>query len=221
MSFSPRVLFPAMEMKSGFGGTKRRGHVRTTKSLSTRITRLAKKMKIQNPLHMYGYSVATTWGTAHTATPIINIPDAVQEGDAYNQRFGTRILGRRLVGEFCINPTTTTPVNTVARVSCFLAQQGSNLAGTVVDLATTLATIANNSVTRIFYDKYFPIPTSAAASGVRVRINIPLKNLKCHYTGAGAAVGTGSCLYFSIISNVVTGATAPTLVGTLDFWYTP
>lgn len=213
-----------METKSGFGGTVRRAYIaapRKTKSLSNRITRLAKKLKVANPAHMYGYSAAGTWGTAHTATAIINLPDAVVQGDAYNQRFGTIVAGRRVIAEFCINPTATTPVNTVARVSIFLAQQGSTLANTVVDCATTLATIANNNVTRIFYDKLFPIPTSAASSGVRVKINLPLKNLKCHYTGSGAGAGTGSCLYMSIISNVVTGATAPTLVGTVDFWYLP
>lgn len=215
-----------MEFKEGtytaraIAGTRRRAYTRTPyRNLSTRVNRMVKLNKLQNPLHMVGFSAVAAFGTASTTTAVFNLCDSIQEGDQYNNRFGTIVRAKRFRCNIVVLPTATSP-NCYIRFVLFRAQQGSTLATTVVDTVATSATIANNNITRVFCDDMYLIPAATNNPGVVIRKSMKLNHVQ-RFNQSGATSTTGDSLFLAIISNLVTGATAPNVGGWFELWFSP
>lgn len=215
----PRNLFP-MESKSAIARTVRRPYSRTPyRALSTRMNRMVKLNKMQNPLHCFIMSAAAQFVSANTTTPLVELYK-VQEGDAYDNRFGTKITARRVRFSINVCPTATTPVNTVARICVFRAQIGTGVGATIVDTNTSSTVIANNTMTRVLYDVTKIVPLSSAAGGVQFKGSVKLSEA-IRFNGSANTAAVGEILWIACISNVVTGATAPTVSGWVESWFSP
>lgn len=71
------------------GGTKRRAYTSAYVSpvagaLSRRINRLSKRMKANNPTHLWAFP-ATTWAPSNTAS-IVDLCGQIAQGDDYDDR---------------------------------------------------------------------------------------------------------------------------------------
>lgn len=60
-------------------------------AMSLRLTRLARKMKLQNPVHLGNYSLGTQFPTVSTTGSIVDLSGLIQQGDDYNQRFSSQV----------------------------------------------------------------------------------------------------------------------------------
>lgn len=195
---------------------------RKTAQISTRISRLAKKLKVSNPLHMSPSGLNAT--ILSTTTLFTNVLDPIVAGDGYSARFTTSIRAKSLRFHFVVVPGTTQAGVVPYRICVFRAQAGSTLANTVVDCNTTSNPIADNRMTRVFYDKMFTSGGPTAAQGFPNTHNfvVSLKNHKQQYTGDAATLTTGDSIFLAMISNVATGTAAPFIsAGYFERWFQP
>lgn len=215
----------SMEAKYAFASTTRRGNMpakRKTAQISSRISRLAKKLKVANPLHMSPSGLNGT--ILSTTTLFANALDPIVAGDGYSARFTTSIHARSLRFHFVVVPGTTQAGVVPYRICVFRAQSGSTLANTLVDCNTTSNPIADNRMTRVFYDKLFTSGGPTAAQGFPNTHNftVSLKNHKQQYTGDAATSTTGDSIFIAMISNVATGTAAPFIsAGFFERWFQP
>lgn len=217
-----------MHTVSAFGGTKRRRDSTVftpgksaVQMLSSRLSRLVKKNKQENPLHMIWVSAVTTPATVSTTTAIYDLAGQIAEGDAYNNRFGTRITLKRWRCNFVVIPSSTTPIGNTLRIVIFKAQSGTNLASTVVDYNTSSAVIANNNITRVFFDKMYLVgAVTGGTSGLTIKIDVKLNHPQ-HFAGSAAGTQTGDSIFFCIVGGAAAGATAPTIGGWHETWFQP
>lgn len=213
-----------MEEKSRTAGTKRRretGGVHVTTALSRRVTRLAKTLKAANPTHCYVSDLSAAFTTISTTGSLREIGGNIQQGDDYNQRFGSHVDLLRLVLKGVISPGSTAAAISTVRITVFQGQ--SNLAF-AANLFGSYNPIVDSTSTRVYFDKYYSVgPSNAAASfgGVPVHINLKTKHRQ-KFSGAGSGTNTGESIYMIIQSDKAAGTTAPGFTGGfLEEWFKP
>jgi len=201
--------------------TRRRAYRIATpyRSLSTRLNRLTKLNKMQNPLHCYTAQLNVAPTTITTTTAPINVCDPIIEGDAYNQRFGTHIYVKRIRISAYILSTATTPMGAV-RLVIFRSQAGTTLAGSVVDTNTSSAVIANNNISRVFFDRTYPISPIGAEANPIVKVDLKINSPVRFVSGANIAT-TGDVIFVSWVGTQAAGATAPAIGGWMETWFSP
>lgn len=92
----PQTKNPAMDAdekkypKYAMARTKRRADAPL--SLSSRVTRLTKKMKMQNPVHLLQASLVSTFPTVSTTGTLYDVSSQIAQGDDYNQRFSSQVI---------------------------------------------------------------------------------------------------------------------------------
>jgi len=139
-----------MESKSAFGNTKRRKYIESFYTdrkdmLSNRITRLSKQMKAVNPSHLY---VTALNGLASFSTTggLLDLAQAITQGDAYNQRYGNKIIPKTMILRGSIQPGTTGTAPPMCRIACVRAT--SALAAYNFNQAS-INPIADNSILQV------------------------------------------------------------------------
>lgn len=158
-----------------------------------------------------------------TTTYFVNLCDQITEGDAFTQRFGTQIMVKRFRLKCTIRPGTTQAAAACVRMVVLRAQAGSTLGLTFADCNSSSNPIANNAVSRVYYDKVFQTSATAGTAGFPLALNIDVKiGHHQRYSGSGASVTTGDCIFFALISDVATGTAAPVVnAGFWEIWFQP
>lgn len=215
------------ETKSGYGGTKRRkftaGGSSRASALSTRVTRLAKTLKATNPVHMFETPVVglVDWSSAGG---IYDVATGIVQGDTYNQRFGNKIIPKRVNLKFTVVPDSTGTGVVTCRIAVVRATY--NL-GAASFIGGSISPVANTNILQTYYDEIFVMPpglTAAPSPGWSKSFNrsIPIKLSHLKFNGAGAAALAAESIFVIWCSNAATGTAAPNMgAGIIEFFYIP
>lgn len=75
---------------------------------------------------------------------------------------------------------------------------------------------------QLYYDKFFSIPSTLAAAGYPVNLNM---SVRCRhfqkFSGTGANTTTGESIYLIIQSTAGAGTGAPVITGNLEVFFDP
>jgi len=186
------------------------------------LNALYSKMKQTQPLHIKQFQVGSgVTSIISTTVQGIDIGSTIVQGDAYEDRHGTKITIKRLKGMFVTAPGSTQVQIEPIRVTIVRAQVGLTGANLVSSMNITTATPADNPINRVVFDRYYQVMPTAAAVACQVKFNIPLNHVE-RFTGGGAGTTTGETYYVVLQSGVATGTLAPTLrYGNFEVWFTP
>lgn len=185
--------------------------------LSRRITRLARKMKMNNPTHLMVYP-STTWVPTN-ASSMVDLSSQIAQGDDYNNRFSSSIILTRLRAQMIAFAGTTATVPCCIRFSVVRAPQGAVFAA---NLTGSYSPIVTGTISQLLYDKYYEVGGTLATTGFGTRIycNIKLRHQQ-KFSGTIAGTSTGDTLYLIIQSNIAPGTAAPTLLGSVEVFFQP
>lgn len=189
--------------------------------LGKRISRLAKKMKVMNPLHMFPATLNTV--ILSTTTFFTELLVGVGAGDGPAERFANQCQLKRVIIKCVIIPGSTQVVPVPIRITIFRAESGSTLAATVVNLNTSVSPVAATTITQVIMDRYLTVSPTIATQAYPLNLNMSVK-VPHHQKFSGVAAGTnaGESMYLSIISNTATGTAAPVIVsGFFEEWFQP
>lgn len=187
--------------------------------LNNRLRALAKKMKIQNPVHLGNYSLGTVFPSVSLTGTLFDVSSLIAQGDDYNNRFSSQVYLRRLNMRGVFLPGTAASNPAIARITVFRGQAGLSFA---TNLASSYSPIVTGTSLQVYYDKHFTIPGSYTNPGFAVNINISLKiPHKQKFSGTAAASQTGDCIYVIVQSGVAAGTSAPTLTGVMEVFFDP
>lgn len=221
MSLRPRILFP-MEMKSvsGYAGhAVRRGAKRKTQMLSTRISKLAKKMKIANPMHLQTFSLGAAFSTISTTGTLLDVMSTIAQGDDYLNRFSSscRLSRLNLKAIFFVGSTSASASK--IRITVIRGESGLAFASNTTG---SYSPIVTGTVTKLYYDKFFQIGPTAGAPQWQssVNLSLPIKH-KQKFSGTGAGTTTGDCIYMIIQGINAAGTTCPVASGVLEVFFEP
>lgn len=204
--------------------TKRRRYTTSpyvVSPLSARVSRLAKKMKIQNPPHVYVTGLTSGSGSWNTTGAVFDCCQAITQGDAYNQRFGNKIVPKRVNIKGSVHPGSTANAPVTIRLSLVRANSGF-VGGNFV--SSSISPIADNNILQVYYDRIFTIaPTNAGQTyPVNINLSIPIKLNHIKFSGSGAAAVTAESIFLHWCSNVASGTTAPIWsAGVCEFFFIP
>lgn len=216
-----------MEFKtrSGYGGTKRRRFSYApyggTSTLNRRIGALQKKVKATNPCHVYPQSLGTGTTNWSTTGAVIDLVSGIVQGDAFNSRFGNKIIPKRVNLKATVIPGSTANSQVTCRLA--LVRAVANLTAANIN-ASCLSPIADTNILQVYWDKYFTIgPSLTALTGYKnLNITVPIKLGQIKFAGSGAAANVAESLYLIYSSSATTGTTAPTWGnGIVEFFFIP
>lgn len=223
-NYSKMSMYPSYESKSGFGGTKRRKFSSTTassSSLNRRIGALQKKVKAVNPCHLYPQSLGAGTGTFNTTGVILDLVSGIVQGDAFNQRFGNKIIPKRVVLKAVINPGASQTTVCGCRIS--LVRATYNLAAGPI-VGSSLSPISDSNILQVYWDKYFAVGPSPAGQMAPVVLNwnVPIKLSHFKFSGSGAGTTVAESLFLIWSGTNAAGVTAPVWnCGIVEFYYIP
>lgn len=195
---------------SGGGGS-------SSSALSTRITRLAKKMKVNNPTHLYVFP-GSTWVPTNT-TSIVDLSSQIAQGDDYSNRFSTSVKLTNINISCAVQPGTTSAVEVVMRVTLIRATSGTTFAA---NLQGSYSPVVPGTVTQLLFDRHYVVASTLAAAGFPTIIKKRIKvNHMQKFTGVGAGTTTGECLFLIMQSSSGAGTGAPILTGVVEVFFQP
>lgn len=150
-----------MKMRSGFGGTKRKFSTpgvtmvpyQSNRVLSNRVTKLARKMKVENPLHVYNDS-PTSFAALSTTGALYDCLTQITQGDNFNQRFGNKITVKRIILRTTVNCGATQASAVTCRMA--LVRASYNLVAGRID-NTCISPTANTNILQVYWDKVGPL----------------------------------------------------------------
>lgn len=211
------------------GGTKRRAHdigvmlpygSTGPSQLNRRVNRIAKQMKVHNPLHLYNVSLVSAFSSLSTTGTAFDLMAQIVQGDASSERFSSKAQLRRVNfgGMILAGTTATTPV--LVRISIVRLQSGSAFAS---NLFTTYNPIQTGTSLQVYYDKYFEVAGNAGATcGWPTCFNVSKKIKHFQkYSGTGANNATGDSIFMIMQANATAGTGAPTVSGVLEVFFDP
>jgi len=222
MSFlsSPWVPMEA-ESKSNFNGRKRMRAIglpnpRTNSALSNRISRLAKKLKTNNPTHLFQVALGTAFNSISTTGDIYEIGSGIAQGDDYNNRFGTKILITHVNVKGILTPAGASTIPAVVRVTIIRLPSGAAFAA---NMQGSYSPIVTGTSLQVYYDKYYTVCGGTTVGyGTSVNVSKKLKWYQKYSTNAAFST-TGESLFLIIQSNLA--ATLPLLTGVLEIFFQP
>lgn len=214
----------------GSGGTKRRridvitsGMGSRREALSRRLTRLSKTIKATNPAHMF-YAEMSTQADFSTTGGIYDCATGIAQGDAYNQRFGNKIIPKRVNLKASVVPDSTGTGVVTCRVSIV---RGTSALGVGPTVSLSISPVGNTNILQVYYDKVFtctPGLTAAASPGwaTTFNISVPIKLNHLKFNGSGAGANVAESIFLIWSSNAATGTAAPNWgAGIVEFFYIP
>lgn len=230
-NFSRQISDRAMEIKSGFGGTKRKYHdlPLTPAPMSSfskinyahrRITKLAKQVKAHNPSHVSIFTASTTFANVSTTGTVLDLASNIAQGDGFSDRFSTQCILKRLNLKFGIIAGTTSTTVSNVRVTVIRAESGLVFAS---NMSSSYNPIVAGTSTKLLYDKYVQVGATPATMGFPCVFNKTLKlgKHKQKFTAVGAGTQTGESIYLIIQSDKSVGTTAPVPIGTIEVYFDP
>lgn len=209
---------------SAHAGTKRRKYttpgevtvVSSSRLLSNRITKLAKSLKAVNPSHLWDFSPNTF--QLNSTGAAYDVAANIIQGDAYNQRYGNKIVPRRFLMQTTILPGSTQATPAVARIA--LVRATYNLGGGPIQ-SSTISPTANTNILQVYYDRIFVVPNTLAFP-VNIRMNVPIKLSHIKFSGSGINATVAESVFLLYSSNAVAGTTAPVFTGGIaEFYFSP
>lgn len=190
-----------------------------TQYLNKRVSRLYKQVKLKNPLHLYSFSMGGQFTSISTTGTLYNMASSIAQGDAPTDRFSSQCILRRVNIKGSLIPGTTAVYPANVRITIFRGLAGISFAA---NMTSTYNPIAYSTSTRVIYDKFFQVSSTAATAGFPCSFNLSIKlNHKQKFTGAAAATQTGDCLYLIIQSDQAAGTTAPLALGVVEIYFDP
>lgn len=211
-------------IEQGIRNVRRRIMGRGVSSLSTRVSRLAKKLKVGAPCHVIQDAMNTALNSFNTTpTAILDMCSGIAQGDAYNQRHGNKTRVYRIRIQAIVQPGSTSTAVAGCRLLVFRA--GANFAaGSLAGaFSQSVNPITNTGVLQIYYDKSWSCAATPATAGfpLNINLNIPIK-FDVKYSGAGAGSTTGETVFVALLGTVASGTTAPSVTnGYYEVFFQP
>lgn len=209
-------------------GTKRRkydvaisnGTTSRVGALSRRINRLSKRLKVNNPTHMYINSMSTVFPSISVTGSIFDLASGIAQGDNYTDRFSTTVLLTRLMIKGVITPGSSAAVPSAVRITVIRGQQGLVFAS---NMSSTYSPVATNTSTQLIFDKFYPVCSTRATAGYGTPCNINIKlHHKQKYSGTAVNTTTGECLYLIVQSGQPNDTTQPIFYcGHFELYFQP
>lgn len=178
-------------------------------------------MKMNNPLHVYPQSFGAGTGTFNTTGVVLDLSGSIQQGDAFNQRFGNKIIPRRVIIKAVILLGATQAAACGCRIT--LVRASYNLAAGPI-VTSCLSPIADTNILQVYWDKYFSIGPATASQMAPVVLNasVPIRLSHLKYNAGGAGAGVGESLFLIWSGTNVAGGTAPVWnCGIVEFYFNP
>lgn len=221
------TVIQRMHTETKYAGTKRRrdsggslvpmGY--NSNSLTRRVNKIARAMKVHNPSHMYTAGLINVFPILATTGSLYDVMSNVQEGSNYNDRFGAKTQVRRINLKGCIRPGASSVLPALVRLTCFRAESGLSFAA---NMTGSYNPIQTSTSLQVYLDKYYTIAATPATVGFPVNINISIKVKHFQkFTGSAAGTTTGECIYLLCQSDIATGATAPVISGNFEVFFDP
>lgn len=190
-------------------------------SVNRRLAKLYKTVKATNPPHVYPQSLGPGTTSFSTSGGLIDLVSGIIQGDAYNQRFGNKIIPKRVLLKATVKPGTASTDNVTCRLTFVRAV--SNLAAAATT-ASCLSPIADTNILQIYWDRYFTIGPAASTfnqpQNFNLSIPIKLGHIKFNGSGAGATVAESIFMIYSATST--TGTSSPVWgAGIVEFYFIP
>jgi len=179
---------------SAVGRTKRRkyttfGPATSASAISQRVSRLQKSLKASSPPHLWSVDVGSQ-SSFNTTGGVYDLLTNIQQGDAYNQRFGNRITALRVNLRGTVVPGLTQTNAVTCRLS--LVRAPFNIGAGRID-NVTISPTANTNILQVYWDKVFTLANSVTSQPYPVNFNVSVKLPKTLFkfsgSGTGAAVG--------------------------------
>ena len=220
-------MFAELKTSSATGGTKRRRYISDggapiskVGKLAKGIARLNKKLKLNNPSHLYALSLPGTFTSISNAGTIYDLGQDIAQGDNYNQRFSSTIQLTRLNIKGVMVPGSAATAPCAARITVIRGQSGLAFAGNVTG---TYNPVQTSTSTQLIYDRFFPIAAAPSTAGFATNINLSIKlNHKQKFTGTTTNTTTGTSIYCIIQSGQAGGTSAPTFYcGVMEIFFQP
>lgn len=197
-----------------FGGNAQTKAVQVNK----RLRSLAKKMKVQNPVHLLQVSLTSAFPSVSTTGTIYDLSSAIIQGDDYFNRFSSQVYLRRVNIKGVMLPGSAAGNPTIARISLIRAVSGLVFAS---NMSGSYSPIVTGTSLQVLSDKFYTLG-SYTNIGFPVNLNISIKlRHKQKFSGVGAGTGTGDCLYLIMQSGVVAGTAAPSVSGVMEIFFDP
>lgn len=217
-----------MKSETKTGGTKRRAYdvfplsstSNAPSTIARRVNKIARDLKIKNPNHMYTASAAVAWNSISNTGTAFDLGSQIQQGTNYADRFGTKIRMKRFILRGILLAGTTAAATLPVRITVIRAESGTAFAANTTNSYNPLFT---GTSLQLYYDKFFSIPSTIAAAGFPVNLNLSI-NLKGHmqkYSGTGLNTTTGDSIFCIIQSTAGAGTGAPTIIGNLEVFFDP
>lgn len=190
-------------------------------AISKRVSRLGKKMKLQNPTHLYAFSLASAFSVISTTGTLFNPANSIEQGDNYNNRFGASIFATRLTIRGILHAGGSATTSSDVRISVVRAASNASFAA---NMSGTYSPIAVNSITQLLFDRFYDIPPSQAANGFPVNVNINLKlRHKQKFSGSGTSTAVGDCIVVVCQSSAASGGNLNPFwgTGTMEYYFQP
>lgn len=189
----------------------------SSSSLSNRVSRLAKKIKVNNPTHLYVYP-ASTWVPTNS-TSIVDLCGQIAQGDDYNNRFSSSILLTHVNLSIVAQPGTTAAQPGIIRCTIIRAASGTLFAA---NLQGSYSPIVTGTSSRLLWDRHYELASTLAAPGFATVIRKSIK-IKHHqkFSGTIAGTTTGDSIFLIIQSNFGAGTAAPGLTGVVEVFFQP
>jgi len=214
-----------MELKESSAFTKGTKRRRTqtqlqygADALSTRLTRLTRKVKLQNPVHLAPISLNTAFSTVSTTGSIYDLASGIAQGDDYDDRFSSQIYMRRVNVKGVLLPGSAAGNPAIARITIFRAESGlvfgANMTGSYSPIVTGVSL-------QVYYDRFFTLGTyTNIGFPVNLNFSVKLKH-KQKFSGTGAATASGHSIYMIVQSGVAAGTAAPSISGVMEIFFDP
>lgn len=190
-------------------------------ALSRRVSRLSKKMKLQNPSHLLAVSLPDTFDPVSTTGYAYNPSQAISQGDDYDERFGSSIYATRLIMKGVLHAGSSASGASTVRISVFRAASTYSFAS---NMTVSYSPIVTNTVSQLIYDRFYDIPASNTANGfgVPVHLNLKLKH-KQKFNGTGGAASVGDCIWVVCQSGTASGSNLNPVwaCGILEYYFQP
>lgn len=189
----------------------------SSSSLSTRVSRLAKKMKVNNPTHLYSFP-GSTWVPTNT-TSIVDLCGQIAQGDDYFNRFSSSVMMTHVNISLVAQAGTTAAQTGIIRITMFRAASGTVFAA---NLQGSYSPIVTGTSSRLIWDRHYEVASTLAAAGFPTIIRKSLKvKHQQKFSGTVAGTTTGDCIFLIIQSNFGAGTAAPALQGVVEVFFQP
>lgn len=220
-------MFAEMKTVSATGGTKRRRYIgdgpmpmSKVGKLSKGLARINKKLKLNNPSHLYTTSLSTAFPSLSVGGTLYDLSQDIAQGDNYNNRFSSTIQLTRLNLRGVIVPGSAATAPSAVRVTVFRGQSGLAFAS---NMTATYSPVQTSNSTQVLYDRFIPVAAAPSTAGYGSLVNMSLKlNHKQKFSGTTAATQTGTSIYCIMQSGQAAGTSAPTFYcGCIEVFFQP